>query len=161
MKNTLFGHETFSVTPTKASGTQNNKLTYNIYFPRFLPYLAKLGCLNHKILACILDWPVQSIITLCNNNATFIFNCVILSYSCCSEYLPPLFFSFFLKHNSLGRRCQIESIITVVRFKSSELRKQTNHRQILSKKILWASPPQGSASARAVVCVCVCVCVPT
>ena len=93
MKNTLFGHETFSVTPTKASGTQNNKLTYNIYFPRFLPYLAKLGCLNHKILACIPDWPVQSIITLCNNNATFIFNCVILSYSCCSEYLPPFFFS--------------------------------------------------------------------
>ena len=79
-----------------------------------------------------------------------------MTFFCISN---KIFFSFFLKHNSLGRRCQIESIITVVRFKSSELRKQTNHRQILSKKILWASPPQGSASARAVVCVCVCVCV--
>ena len=92
MRNTIFCHETFSVTPTKASGTQNNKLTYNICFPRFLPYPSKLGCHNHKILARVLDWPVQSITTLCNNNATFIFNCVNLSYSCCSE--DPLLFFF-------------------------------------------------------------------
>lgn len=109
LKNTIFCHETFSVTPTKASGTQNNKLTYNICFPRFLPHLSKLGCHSHKILARVLDWPVQSITTLCNNNATFIFNCVNLSYSCCSEY--PLLF-FFPVYLLLILRIQISFIVS-------------------------------------------------